>query len=852
MHDSPAAATVADRLRGARRRGFVGRVAELELFRSALEAAEPPFSVLWICGPGGVGKTTLLGALAGAARAAGREPALVDLRSADPSPPGFAAELGRAARPARPVLLLDTFETAGAREDWLREEFLPALPAGALVVVASRARPGDAWRADPGWRALLRVVSLRNLDRRDARALLRVAGVAGDLHEPILDLTHGHPLALALLLDVLAQQPDAAPHELGDVPDVVGRLVASFVAGAPSPRHRLAVELSAHARTTTAGALRAALGEEHGDALFEWLRGLSFMECGAHGLFPHDLAREVIDADLRWRDPAGYVQVHEHVRADVVERLLGTEGREQQRALADLMFLHRNNPVVLPFWDWESLGEVYADAVRPADHAAIAAMVERHEGPESAAIAARWLAHRPEWFAVFRGRGPEPIGFLVQLALHAATDEELAGDPGARAMWEHAQRHGRPRPGEEVLAGRFFMDREAYQAPSRSFNVVTMLSTREWLVRTRLSWYYIAFAAPDAVAPMMAHIDFERAPDADFEVGGRRYGVYARDWRREPGAQWLDAMAPARARRRAARRRRAGRRRSRSRSPSSPPPCGARCATLHRPGALAGNPLLRSRVLRGSEGAAPDALRALVEEAVEALRGDPRDAKLVRALERTYLRARADAGGRGRAARAAVQHVPRASHARRGARRRPALAARAVRQLSSNSAGSRLATRQPDRRTLARDPTTRRWRDATDRRARGGDRRQHRRAAGGPRADGRLRTRHGARPRRAAGRVRGPQGGAAGPPRARAAAARPGLPRRSCCPAQRRARRRRGAHVRGARRDALRDRRAPARARVAPARTRCSRAARSSRATCRRRVRALPASSWSTAATRSA
>ena len=30
------------------------------------------------------------------------------------------------------------------------------------------------------------------------------------------------------------------------------------------------------------------------------------------------------------------------------------------------------------------------------------------------------------------------------------------GDPGARAMWAHAQRHAPARPGDEVLAGRFF------------------------------------------------------------------------------------------------------------------------------------------------------------------------------------------------------------------------------------------------------------------------------------------------------------------------------------------------------------------------------------------------------------
>src|SRR5512132_1836372 len=138
--EPPLASTVAGRLKSARRRRFVGRGTELELFRGALAASEPPFSVLWIRGPGGVGKTALLGALGEAAADAGVGVVRLDLRAIEPSPPAFMAELGRAVglpaeAPAqealagreRAVLLLDTFEAAAGLEDWLREQFVPVL-----------------------------------------------------------------------------------------------------------------------------------------------------------------------------------------------------------------------------------------------------------------------------------------------------------------------------------------------------------------------------------------------------------------------------------------------------------------------------------------------------------------------------------------------------------------------------------------------------------------------------------------------------------------------------------------------------------------------------------------------------
>jgi hypothetical protein len=93
---------LADRLAVARRRRFVGRAAELALFASA-GRPRAPFALLYVHGPGGVGKTVLLGEFESSAMV----DALVDepadpnlLAPADPpwspQPPG-----GR--RPARPA-----------------------------------------------------------------------------------------------------------------------------------------------------------------------------------------------------------------------------------------------------------------------------------------------------------------------------------------------------------------------------------------------------------------------------------------------------------------------------------------------------------------------------------------------------------------------------------------------------------------------------------------------------------------------------------------------------------------------------------------------------------------------------
>ena len=216
----------------------------------------------------------------------------------------------------------------------MRTRLLPRLPASALTVVAGRTSPAAAWREDPAWHDLLRIVTLRNLDPDDGRGYLDAHGVPATHQDRLLQVSHGHPLALSLLAE-LAERGDQAPLD-PLTPDLVGVLLRRFVDTIPNGPQRRALEVCALARVTTESLLRAVLGDESAHELFRGLLELSFVEAGPDGVFPHDLARDVLDADLRWRDPDAYRDVFRKVASYIHARLKSSRGTEQRRTIRDL------------------------------------------------------------------------------------------------------------------------------------------------------------------------------------------------------------------------------------------------------------------------------------------------------------------------------------------------------------------------------------------------------------------------------------------------------------------------------------------------------------------------------------
>jgi hypothetical protein len=617
-------ARLAETLEELRRRSFVGRDEEIALFRRAL--AGP--GVIFVHGAGGVGKTTLLDMFAHLAAEAGRTPVRVDARHLTlgsqtlPAPPGD----------GRPVLLIDTYELLEPVDDWVREQYLPSLPADCLVVIAGRRAPQPGWRADPAWRALTRVVVLDNLPAGDSRAYLDAQDVPAAVHDHLLAISRGHPLTLSLLTDAVAR--GATPRSLRDVPDVVGALVARLITQAPSLRHRAALEACAQVPATTVGYLRAVVGGD-ADELFAWLRGQPFIGESPHGLYPHDVVRAVLDADLRWRDPERYAEMyrrkltafHDQVRA------LSDE-REQLELVIRMVILNGARSSLGPLAALPPPLRAYADRLRESDREPILAMTTRWQGTEQAELVATWMHRRPEAFRAFRTAEGELRGYTACLDL---TEADLGLDPGADAMWQYASKHAPPRPGERIRAWRFFLDRDHGQGPSASTTLFLACQVRDiLLLGDDIAWTLVgAWQDAELWGPFMELIDFWAATDADYRIGVSRFPVFAHDWRRI-GVEELTQVMHAR---------HVG-------TPVRPAGAGAGAPVLsrsdftdavrsalrhlHTPELLDENPLLRSRMIRrhARAGLTPaEALRELLEAGAGALEAD-----LGELVIRTFLR----------------------------------------------------------------------------------------------------------------------------------------------------------------------------------------------------------------------
>lgn len=636
---------LADRLRGARETTFVGRSEELAAFHEALGGRPGAAAVLYVHGPGGVGKSALLRRFADESRDAGRTVVEVDGRLIDPSPDGFAAGAAPALTDGRPVLLVDTFEHCQGLEDWLRDRFLPRLPERAVVVIAGREPPSPLWAADLAWNEALRVIGLGPLAAAEAEALLERRGVGPSQRPAVLAFAGGHPLALSLAAAVAVDGAGGA-SDWAPAPDVLSPLLSRIVGEVPSPVHRLALEVAAHTMTTTESLLRAVVGEERAGEMFAWLRELPFADRSRHGLFLHDLVRDAVDADLRWRDPQGYAGMHHRVGAHLLEQARTADDADAVVALRALAYLNRYGPTPSCFSAVEREGDAYEDTLRPGDGATVLAMAAGGEG--SAAATGFWLERQPEAFRVYRSTHTgEAVAFMTRLRLAGRRGDECAADPVVAAAWEHAERENPPPPGGHLMMSRFMAHPAVRREASSAMHLMQLRMCADWIRSDPPAWSFVATPRPGLWGPLLEHLGHHPAAEAS-PGDGHTCALFACDWRTTPVETWFDRSrlwALTGDRGPADRAGDAGRALTRMDFDNA---VRSALRDWHRPDALEANPLLRTRMVADRAGAAvqggrerpahaAEMLRDLLTDAVDALREDPRQAKFHRVVATTYF-----------------------------------------------------------------------------------------------------------------------------------------------------------------------------------------------------------------------
>lgn len=352
---------------------FVGRTAELDLFRRLLQSGEA--GLLNVHGVGGIGKTSLLRAFAREAAAFGATWVSIDGAGLQPTPREFCRQLcaeleahfGSGPTPAADesvarasvaachaalsqlaaagqqlVLAIDTYEDIKPLDRWLRQTFLVGLPGSTVIVIAGRTPLGGEWLHSPAWRALIHPLPLAEFSLPQVHEYLGRYGVSDKraIHGLWLG-THGHPLALTLAAP-LASTDFALQGPSAQTDAVLDELIRLWLKEVASEPLRLLVEAAATLPDWDQDTLSEVTGQDVPMADFEQLIMLSFVRRTRRGWSLHNLVRDAAAANVRAVSPERYRRYRQQALRHVHRRLLAApahDADERTRLLSQAFYL---------------------------------------------------------------------------------------------------------------------------------------------------------------------------------------------------------------------------------------------------------------------------------------------------------------------------------------------------------------------------------------------------------------------------------------------------------------------------------------------------------------------------------
>lgn len=427
--------TLAVRLADRDRERFVGREPELDLLERCL-TDDQPAAVVFVHGPGGIGKSTLLREFERRASATGWDTFSVEGRELSPAHDALESTVKRARSSSRPLILLDTYERMTGLDAYLRSTLLPSLPGSAVIVIASRAAPDPAWLTGI-WEGVSTELPLRTLSEPDALRLLEAHGLGDQRGRAIAEWAQGYPLALALAADAAAGDDDFSPLPGAEPPEVIRLLVRRLAEPELRDVRLSALAVAAIARVTTVELLRAVLPASDAEAEYERLQSLTFTEPVGDGLALHELVRKALRADFRRRDP----ERERELRRRIVDYLYERASAGDPLLMIDLAHLIDNATIKWGF-GWEGSVDYRIDDLRPGDADEIAERALAYHFNEWWQITWPFFERSPERVAIARDRTDRLCGYMVCMSI--ATAPTFAWDDPLIGPW---LRHARANAG---------------------------------------------------------------------------------------------------------------------------------------------------------------------------------------------------------------------------------------------------------------------------------------------------------------------------------------------------------------------------------------------------------------------
>lgn len=525
--------------RRARVQNLVGRNREIAQFADLLAAERAP-CIIYLHGPGGIGKSSLLEAFRVCALEREHSFDCLDARLLPARPDAVRQSVEQVVASTRVggksrILAIDHTERLSSLDGWLRAELLPSLPAEIILVLAGRNRPDARWHADPGLSELLIDVELEPLESEAVSEYFQHRKVPERHRTAVRDFARGHPLALALAVDRVSRKPDK-PFDAAGSPDLIRDLVEWLLGDVDEPRQLDALAACATVRVLTEPLLAAMLQRSDVHSEFDWLAEQHFIDRQTNGLVIHDLVREVIVHELRQRNLERH---HGLIRIAAAYRLDGLENAGQLAALqaiGETIYTLRHEPHVkrqFPFGDVQC----YPDSASAEEIPALQAEVARLEGDESADWFEYWLSREHTELLVLRDSTRQPCAVAVNILFDASDLATGSDDPCVQALFRYLDRHAPLRGAEQVMLTRFMIAHGTHQARTPVW--AELAAQLNGLMFTPgivlLGW------ASD-LAHDWSQIDNTAdawiLPDTEYEIGGRSYGITAHDLRREPSFQW--------------------------------------------------------------------------------------------------------------------------------------------------------------------------------------------------------------------------------------------------------------------------------------------------------------------------